>query len=76
MRSADPNDPPKLVAAGKADLAVSYQPQLHLQVNEQRPGNAPNQPEVPHSQSMKRAYDQQRSKLSAPNANFYSPGSH
>ena len=34
---ADPNDPPKLVAAGKADLAVSYQPQLHLQVNEQLP---------------------------------------
>ena len=31
---ADPNDPPKLVAAGKADLAVSYQPQLHLQVAE------------------------------------------
>ena len=29
---ADPNDPPKLVAAGKAELAVSYQPQLHLQV--------------------------------------------
>ncbi len=29
---ANPNDPPKLVAAGKADLAVSYQPQLHLQV--------------------------------------------
>lgn len=28
---ADPNDPPKLVAAGQADLAVSYQPQLHLQ---------------------------------------------
>ena len=28
----DPNLPPKLVAAGKADLAVSYQPQLHLQV--------------------------------------------
>lgn len=28
---ADPNDPPKLVAAGKADLAISYQPQLHLQ---------------------------------------------
>lgn len=27
---ADPNDPPKLVAAGKADIAVSYQPQLHL----------------------------------------------
>lgn len=30
---ADPNDPPKLVAAGKADLAVSYQPQLHLQID-------------------------------------------
>ena len=29
---ADPNDPPKLVAAGKADLAISYQPQLHVQV--------------------------------------------
>ncbi len=29
---ADPNDPPKLVAAGKADIAVTYQPQLHLQV--------------------------------------------
>lgn len=27
---SDPNDPPKLVAAGKADIAVSYQPQLHL----------------------------------------------
>ena len=34
---ADPNDPPKLVAAGKADLAVSYQPQLHLQVQEELP---------------------------------------
>ena len=29
---ADPNDPPKLVAAGRADVAVSYQPQLHIQV--------------------------------------------
>ncbi len=29
---ADPNDPPKLVAAGKADIAVSYQPQLHVQI--------------------------------------------
>ena len=27
---SNPNDPPKLVAAGKADLAVSYQPQLYL----------------------------------------------
>jgi putative hydroxymethylpyrimidine transport system substrate-binding protein len=34
---ADPNDPPKLVAAGRADLAVSYQPQLHLQVQEGLP---------------------------------------
>ena len=31
---ADPNDPPKLVAAGKAALAISYQPQLHVQVAE------------------------------------------
>lgn len=34
---ADPSDPPKLVAAGRADLAVSYQPQLHLQVHEGLP---------------------------------------
>jgi putative hydroxymethylpyrimidine transport system substrate-binding protein len=34
---ADPSDPPKMVAAGKADLAVSYQPQLHLQVHEGLP---------------------------------------
>lgn len=34
---ADPNDPPKMVAAGRADLAVSYQPQLHLQVHEGLP---------------------------------------
>lgn len=34
---ADPNDPPKLVAAGKGDIAISYQPQLHLQVNEGLP---------------------------------------
>ncbi len=30
IEPADPNDPPKLVAAGKADLAISYQPQLHI----------------------------------------------
>lgn len=30
---ADPNDPPKLAAAGKVDLAVSYQPQVHIHVN-------------------------------------------
>lgn len=34
---ANPTDPPKMVAAGKADLAVSYQPQLHLQVHEGLP---------------------------------------
>ncbi|MFC3677322.1 ABC transporter substrate-binding protein [Ferrovibrio xuzhouensis] len=34
---ADPNDPPKLVAAGKADVAISYQPQLHMQVAEGLP---------------------------------------
>ncbi|MEO1092570.1 MAG: ABC transporter substrate-binding protein [Pseudomonadota bacterium] len=34
---ADPNDPPKLVAAGRADIAISYQPQLHLQVAEGLP---------------------------------------
>lgn len=34
---ADPNDPPKLVAAGQADLAVSYQPQLQIQVGEGLP---------------------------------------
>ena len=34
---ADPSDPPKLVAAGKADLAISYQPSQHLQVAEGLP---------------------------------------
>lgn len=34
---ADPNAPPKLVAAGKADLAISYQPQLHVQVEQGLP---------------------------------------
>jgi putative hydroxymethylpyrimidine transport system substrate-binding protein len=29
---ADPADPPKLVAAGKADIAIGYQPELYLQV--------------------------------------------
>ena len=31
---ANPNDPPRLVAAGRADLAVTYQPQLYLHVAE------------------------------------------
>ena len=34
---ADPSDPPKMVAAGKADLAVTYQPQLYLQHEEGLP---------------------------------------
>jgi putative hydroxymethylpyrimidine transport system substrate-binding protein len=34
---ADPNDPPKLVAAGRADVAISYQPQLHIQVDQGLP---------------------------------------
>jgi putative hydroxymethylpyrimidine transport system substrate-binding protein len=34
---ADPNDPPKLVAAGQADIAISYQPQLHIQVDQDLP---------------------------------------
>ena len=34
---ADPSDPPKMVAAGRADLAIAYQPQLHLQVEEGLP---------------------------------------
>lgn len=29
----DPSSPPKLVAAGQVDLAVSYQPQLHIHVD-------------------------------------------
>ena len=29
----DPSAPPRLVAARQADIAVSYQPPLHLQVN-------------------------------------------
>jgi len=32
LEPADPSLPPKLVAAGQADVAISYQPQLHLQV--------------------------------------------
>ena len=34
---ADPSAPPKLVAAGQAELAISYQPQLHLQIAEGLP---------------------------------------
>ncbi|MEM7071170.1 MAG: ABC transporter substrate-binding protein [Pseudomonadota bacterium] len=34
---ADPSLPPKMVASGQADLALSYQPQLHLQLHEGLP---------------------------------------
>ncbi|HEX6141770.1 MAG TPA: ABC transporter substrate-binding protein [Geminicoccaceae bacterium] len=34
---ADPNDPPKLVAAKDAPVAISYQPQLHIQVDQGLP---------------------------------------
>ena len=34
---ANPNDPPKLVAAGKADIAVSYQPQHQMQIDQGLP---------------------------------------
>lgn len=34
---ADPSAPPKLVASGQADLAISYQPQLHLQLDAELP---------------------------------------
>jgi putative hydroxymethylpyrimidine transport system substrate-binding protein len=34
---ADPNDPPKLVAAGQADIAIGYQPQLHMQIDQGLP---------------------------------------
>ncbi len=37
VEPADPSMPPKLVAAGKADMAVSYQPQLHVQVDQGLP---------------------------------------
>lgn len=37
MAPANPNDPPKLVAAGQADLAVSYQPQHHLHIDQGLP---------------------------------------
>lgn len=34
---ADPSAPPRLVAAGQADIAISYQPNLHLQIAEGLP---------------------------------------
>lgn len=37
INPADPNDAPKLVAAGKADLGITYQPQLVEQVTQGLP---------------------------------------
>lgn len=37
LEPADPSMPPKLVAAGKADMAVDYQPQLHMQIDQGLP---------------------------------------
>lgn len=37
VEPADPSLPPKMVAAGQADMAISYQPQLHLQVDQGLP---------------------------------------
>ena len=34
---ADPNDPPKLVAAKDVEIAIGYQPQLHIQVDQGLP---------------------------------------
>ena len=37
IEPGDPNTPPKLVAAGRYELAISYQPQLHMQVDQGLP---------------------------------------
>lgn len=37
IEPADPSTAPKLVATGKADMAVTYQPQLHVQIDEGLP---------------------------------------
>ena len=34
---SDPNDPPRLVAARRGDVAISYQPQLHIQTSKGLP---------------------------------------
>lgn len=34
---SNPADPPKMVAAGQAEIAISYQPELHLQVDQGLP---------------------------------------
>lgn len=37
VEPADPNDPPKLVAAGQGDVAITYQPQLTMQIDQGLP---------------------------------------
>lgn len=37
VEPADPSAPPRLVAAGQGDIAITYQPNLHLQVHEGLP---------------------------------------
>ena len=37
LEPADPNDPPKLVAAGQGDVAITYQPQLTMQIDQGLP---------------------------------------
>jgi putative hydroxymethylpyrimidine transport system substrate-binding protein len=37
VEPADPNAPPKLVAAGQAELAITYQPSLHIQASQGLP---------------------------------------
>ena len=37
IEPADPNDPPKLIAAGYGDVAISYQPQLQIQAAQNLP---------------------------------------
>ena len=37
IEPADPNDPPKLIAAGYGQVAISYQPQLHIHADQNLP---------------------------------------
>ena len=37
IEPGDPNSPPRLVAAGRYEMAISYQPQLHMQVDKGLP---------------------------------------
>ena len=37
INPSDPNDPPKLVAAGKADIGITYEPEFMMQVDQGLP---------------------------------------